>query len=231
MEKRLIYLADDEVNIRNIIRSFLLKEGFAVEAFADGRSLLQAFREKPADMVIMDIMMPEMDGMVLCGELRRNSAVPIIMVSARDAESDRIAGLTAGGDDYLCKPFSPLELIARINSLFRRLELDRAGTPEAMEIRMADVLLVPASRQAFVGESALALTGMEFDLLHYLAVNQNRAIGRKELLSSVWQFEQAVETRATDDMMKRLRKKLEEAGSHLDIRTVRGYGFIIGGKE
>ena len=228
MEKRLIYLADDELNIRNIIRSFLLKEGYAVEAFPDGRTLLEAFRAKPSDMVILDVMMPGIDGMTLCQTLRRESTVPVIMVSARDAESDRIAGLTAGSDDYLCKPFSPLELVARVGSLFRRLALDRAGTADILDLQAEDVIISPSLRQAFVGDKSIGLTGMEFDLLRYLASNRNRAVGRTELLESVWGFEQPVETRATDDMMKRVRKKLEDAGSRLEIRTIRGYGVLIG---
>ena len=121
MNKKLIYMADDEINICNIIKSFLLREGFDIEIFTDGRSLLNAFQEKQADMLILDIVLPELDGYQLCSLIRLTSNVPIIFISAKDTEPDKIAGLNLGGDDYLTKPFSPLELIARINSIFRRI--------------------------------------------------------------------------------------------------------------
>lgn len=113
-DKKLIYIADDEVNICNIIKSFLVKEGYEVETFNDGRKILEAFNKRPADMLIIDIMMPELDGFSLCSSIREKSKVPVIIVSAKDTETDKIAGLTLGSDDYLTKPFSPMELIARI---------------------------------------------------------------------------------------------------------------------
>lgn len=117
MEKKLIYIADDEINICNIIKSFLAKEGYEVEAFTDGRSLFEAFNARPADMLVIDIMMPEMDGYSICSLIRQKSSVPIIIVSAKDTESDKITGLTLGSDDYLTKPLSPMELIARVKSM------------------------------------------------------------------------------------------------------------------
>lgn len=231
MDKKLIYIADDEINICNIIKSFLIKDGFEVETFNDGRSILEAFNRREADMLVIDIMMPEMDGYSLCSLIRQKSSVPIIIVSAKDTEPDKIAGLTLGSDDYLTKPFSPMELIARIKSIFRRIELDKTRAVTHQIINISDISINADSKQAKLASNDVGLTGMEFSLLYYLAVNKNRAVSRSELLDKVWGFENEVETRATDDMIKRIRKKLSDAGSNLKIDTIWGYGFKIQEKE
>jgi two-component system OmpR family response regulator len=227
MNKKLIYIADDEVNICNIIKSFLLKEGYDVEIFGNGGQILEAFNAKPADMLIIDIMMPEMDGFSLCTSIRQKSNVPIIIVSAKDTEPDKIAGLTLGGDDYLTKPFSPMELVARVKSIFRRIDLDRESTGRSQNIEISGVVIDQDTKEALVGGKNAGLTGMEFSLLNYLALNRNRAISRNELLDKIWGFENEVETRATDDMIKRIRRKLSDLGSKLKIETVWGFGFKI----
>lgn len=227
MNKKLIYVADDEVNICNIIKSFLIKEGYEVEAFHDGRSILEAFNKRPADMLIIDIMMPEIDGFSLCSSIRQKSRVPMVIVSAKDTDPDKIAGLTLGSDDYLTKPFSPMELIARVKSIFRRIDLDKATTGNNQCIDIFDIRMNPNTKQAEFNGKSIGLTGMEFNLLYYLSVNKNRAVSRSELLDKVWGFECEVETRATDDMIKRIRRKLADAGSILKIDTVWGYGFKI----
>lgn len=231
MDKKLIYIADDEINICNIIKSFLVKEGFEVETFNDGRSIFEAFNNRQADMLIIDIMMPEIDGFSLCSSIRKKSSVPIIIVSAKDTEPDKIAGLTLGSDDYLTKPFSPMELIARIKSIFRRIELDKTRAEYSQVINISDISINYHTKQAQFGNKDIGLTGMEFSLLYYLAINRNRAISRSELLDKIWGFENDVETRATDDMIKRIRKKLLDAGSLLKIHTVWGFGFKIQDKE
>jgi len=229
--KKLIYIADDEVNICNIIKSFLIKEGFDAETYNNGRSVLDAFNERPADMLVIDIMMPELDGFSLCSSIRRQSSVPIIIVSAKDTETDKIAGLALGSDDYLTKPFSPMELIARIKSIFRRIELDKVRQDEARETIIADIAIKPDSKQAEIGGKNIGLTGMEFSLFYYLVKNKNKAVSRSELLDKIWGFESEVETRAADDMLKRIRKKLSDSGSVLKIDTVWGYGFKIEDKD
>lgn len=231
MEKKLIYIADDEINICNIIKSFLVRDGFEVEIFSDGRSLLEAFKTKEADMLILDIMMPEIDGYSLCSLIRHTSSVPIIIVSAKDTEADKIAGLKIGCDDYLTKPFSPLELIARINSIFRRIELDRTPISNKRIVTISDISLNYDTKQAIVNGNPINLTVMEISLLYYLIQNKNKAVSRSELLDKVWGFENKVETRATDDMIKRIRKKLTDAGSLLNIHTIWGFGFTIQDKE
>ncbi|MCD2348307.1 response regulator transcription factor [Clostridium guangxiense] len=227
MDKKLIYIADDETNIRNIIKSFLLKEGFEVETFDDGSALFEAFNRKPADMLVIDIMMPNMDGYSLCSLVRQKSSVPIIIVSAKDTEPDKIAGLTLGSDDYLTKPFSPMELIARIKSIFRRIELDNSNSTETKNLSISDVTINPDLKQVEFNGADIGLTKMEFEVVYYLTINKNRAVSRSELLDKIWGFENEVETRATDDAIKRIRKKLSDAGSNLKIETVWGFGFKI----
>ena len=233
MNKKLIYIADDNINICNIIKSFLLKEDFEVETFNDGRSILNAFSKKQADMLILDIMMPEIDGYALCSLIRLKSCVPIIIVSAKDTESDKITGLKLGSDDYLTKPFSPLELIARINSIFRRINLDKA--PNNIIInnidKVSDISINFDTKQVDFNGATLNLTVMELSLLYYLIKNKNKAVSRSELLDKVWGFENKVETRATDDMIKRIRKKLSDVGSNLKIDTIWGFGFKIKDEE
>jgi two-component system OmpR family response regulator len=231
MDKKLIYIADDEINICNIIKSFLVKDGFDVEIFNDGRSIFEAFNKKQADMLILDIMMPEIDGYALCSLIRLKSCVPIIIVSAKDTEPDKIAGFKLGGDDYLTKPFSPLELIARINSIFRRIELDKSPINNNQIIKISDILINLDTKQVEVNGIPLSLTVMELSLLYYLIRNRNKAISRSELLDKVWGFENKVETRATDDMIKRIRKKLSDVGSELKIYTIWGFGFTIKDEE
>jgi two-component system, OmpR family, response regulator len=228
MDNKLIYIADDEVNICNIIKSFLIKDGFSVEVFNNGADLAEAFERKPADMLIIDVMMPRMDGYSLCALIRQKSSVPIIIVSAKDTEPDKIAGLSLGSDDYLTKPFSPMELVARVNSIFRRIELDTVtSTSIDSTIKVCDLVINQSSKQVEMDENVISFTKMEFALLYYLASNKNRAISRNELLDKIWGFESETETRATDDMIKRIRKKLLEKGSKLVIETIWGYGFKI----
>lgn len=227
MKKKLIYIADDEVNICNIIKSFLVKEGYDVETFNDGQSILEAFIAKNADMLVIDIMMPGLDGYSLCSQVRQISAVPIIIVSAKDTELDKIAGLNLGCDDYMTKPFSPMELIARIRSIFRRIELDKEHSSICNVRKVSDITINNNIKRAEINGKDIGLTGMEFSLLNYLAINKDRAVSRGELLDKVWGFEYEVETRATDDMVKRIRKKLMDAGSKLKIDTVWGFGFRL----
>lgn len=227
MDGKRIYIADDELNICNIIKSFLTKEGFLVETFQDGGSLLKAFQQRPADLLILDIMMPEIDGYSLCSAIRAVSSVPIIIVSAKDGETDRIAGLALGSDDYMTKPFSPMELVARVKALFRRIELDRSSKAETQTLTITDVTFNNGTKSVECKGRNLLLTAMEFNLLFYLVQNRDRAVSREELLNKVWGFEVKAETRATDDTVKRVRKKLEDAGSDLRIGTVWGFGFKI----
>lgn len=222
-----IYIADDEQNIRNLIYSFLISEGFDVTAFSNGDELLATFMDKPSDMVILDVMMPGTDGFSLCTQIRQRSNVLIIIVSARDSEIDRITGITLGSDDYLTKPFSPMELVARVKSLFRRLNLDKAENSSDI-IQFGNIEININTRSATVDEQPFDLTPTEFSLMIYLMKNNTKAISREELLKNVWKFDFDVDTRATDDVIKRLRKKLLAVGADVKIESVWGFGFKIG---
>ena len=224
MQKK-IYVADDEKNIRDLIMSFLKNDGFTVKTFEDGRSLYETFMSEPADMLIIDIMMPEMDGLSLCTKIREKYNVPIIIVSARDSELDRITGITIGSDDYLVKPFSPIELVARVKAIFRRMQFDQGSYEEHHTLDYGDLSISVNKRTAYCKDQPLDLTPTEFALMVYLFENQERAISREELLKNVWKFDFDVDTRATDDVVKRLRKKLN--GSNVKISAVWGFGFKL----
>lgn len=227
MSSKLIYIADDEVKIQELIKMFLKKEGYDVEVFSEGISLLKAFKERPADMLLLDIMMPDLDGLALCTEIRKESSVPIIIISAKDGEADKIAGLMLGSDDYMTKPFSPVELVLRVKSIFKRVEMDKSYKENESEMAIADVTIYPEGRYAVCNGQDLKLTPMEFNLLTYLAKKKNKGVAREELLNKIWGFGSEVDTRATDDMIKRIRRKLSNTGSKLKIETLWGFGFKI----
>lgn len=230
--KRSISIAEDDANIRTLISLFLENEGYEVRQYETGDALLEAFMEHPANLVILDIMMPGTDGLTLCASLRKKSNVPIIIVSARDSEADRIAGITLGSDDYLTKPFSPMELVARVKALFRRLELDRGANETGERAEAGNVKIDLTVREATVNGDRLDLTPTEFMLLAYLIKKSPAAVSREELLKNVWKFDFEIDTRATDDVMKRLRKKLSSASASIKIETVWGFGFkLIAGES
>ena len=225
---KLIYVADDEKNICFLIQNFLEKEGFQVRCFGDGESLLSACGEKMPDLCILDIMMPGMDGLSVCTQLRKISHVPIIIVSAKDSPLDRITGITLGSDDYMVKPFLPLELITRVKALFRRVDAF-SGQEDPHEVyEMGDLCLYPKRRAATQGEEEFSLTPLEFDFLCHMMEHPEHAASRDDLLKALWKVDsREVDTRAVDDMVKRLHKKLKKQGSSVTIETVWGYGFRL----
>ena len=221
-----IFVADDEFNIRELIKSFLKNAGFEVETFDNGDALYEAFLISPPDLIVLDIMMPGTDGLMLCTKIREKSIVPIIIVSARDSELDRITGITIGSDDYLVKPFSPIELVARINALFRRMQFDQKQPSNVQDdLVFGRIIIKPKTRVVLYDGLEMDISPTEYELLRYLFANQDRAVSRDELLKNVWQFESQVDTRATDDVVKRLRKKL--AITDVKIEAVWGFGFKL----
>ncbi|MGE5628866.1 MAG: response regulator transcription factor [Solirubrobacterales bacterium] len=227
MPKELIYIADDEVKIQELIKMFLKKEGYEVCTFSEGDALLKAFLERPADMLILDVMMPGIDGLSLCSEIRKENEVPIIIISAKDSDSDKIAGLMLGSDDYLTKPFSPVELVLRVKKIFKLLDRDKEGKAIENSLRILDLTAYVDGKYVVCNGEKLKLTPMEFNLLLYLMQNCNKGVSRNELLNKLWGFDCEVDTRATDDMIKRIRKKLSDANSELKIETLWGFGFMI----
>ncbi len=221
---KLIYVADDDKNIRDLIAGFLKNDGFEAEVFENGDDLLKAFSVKPADMLIIDIMMPGTDGLALCTKIRSDNSVPIIIVSARDSEIDRITGITVGSDDYMVKPFSPVELIARVKAIFRRMQIDKEDRQDSF-LKYGDLSINQNERLTLLRGDKLELTPTEYALIVYLIKNSGRAVSREELLKHIWRFEAEVDTRATDDVVKRLRKKLRD--SMVRITSVWGFGFKL----
>ncbi len=223
----MIYLADDEKNIRDLMESFLSNAGYRVRTFADGDALIAAYEKETPDLVILDIMMPGTDGLTACSLLRqRDPGLPMIIVSARDDPYDRVTGLSLGSDDYLVKPFLPLELVARVKALLRRSEPRRGGMREEA-LTFGSLTLSEHKRTALLGENPLSLTPMEFDFLAYMIRRGDRAVRRDEILKDLWHLDRQADTRAADDLLKRLRRKLEDRHSDVAIRTVWGYGFQL----
>lgn len=223
----LIYIADDEKNIRELVKCFLENQGYEVETFSNGDDLFKRYKEKNADMIILDVIMPGTDGVEICRQIRQIANVPIIILSAKDSEEDRIKGISVGGDDYLTKPFSPIELVARVQALFRRISMDKVEKGE--KVTFGNIKIDVTKKQAYVDDEEIALTPLEFDFLKYLIQKNNQAISREELLKEVWKIAYDIDTRATDDTVKRLRRKI--ADSNVEIKTVWGYGFKMALKK
>lgn len=227
--KRVIYVADDEKNIRDLIAAFLRQDGYEVCAFEDGDKLLSAVKERVPDLVVLDIMMSRVDGLEVCSTLRREHPdLAIMIVSAKDSPYERVTGLTLGSDDYLVKPFLPLELVARVRALLRR---SARGEEQSGALTYGTLRLFPESRSAELEGKSLPLTPFEFGFLEYLLRNKGRAVSRQELLSEVWGNSWECETRAADDLVKRLRRKMREYSSSIYIETVWGYGFRLMGES
>ena len=224
-----IYLADDEKSIRELLHSFLASDGYTVRSFESGDALLEAFRQEPAELVILDIMMPGTDGLAVCRELRSVSDIPIILLTAKDSELDYVMGISQGGDDYLTKPFRPTILLMKVRALLRRVEMDRGKTAD--ELRYGDIRYSATENAVLCGNAPVALTQTELRLLSYMMRQPGKAYSREELLNAVWGFDSEVETRVTDETLRRIRKKLLQAGSGVSVATIWGFGYRLKGAE
>jgi DNA-binding response OmpR family regulator len=221
-----IFVVDDEKNIRDILQKYIENEGYKVTLFSDGQQVYQEMLRLKPDLLIIDIMLPHASGLELCKEIRKHTDLPIIFVSARDSEFDRILGLELGGDDYLTKPFSPRELMVRIKNIFKRIEKSTApGGPSIITIR--DITIDPERRYIEKDGVEIKLTTKEYDLFVFLSRNKGKPYTRDELLESIWGYEYTGEGRLIDDLVKRVRKKLEMCGSAVELSTIWGYGYRI----
>lgn len=218
-----IFVVDDERNIRDLIKKYLQKEGYKVTLFEDGVNLLEEINRLKPDLIVLDIMMPGIDGLELCKAIRKNNDIPIIFVSAKDEEVDRIIGLELGGDDYLSKPFSPRELVVRIKNIFRRIDKNPDDKEKILEIR--DIKIYTNRRYVERNGKELKLTTKEYDLFQFLAKNKNMPFTREQLIDKIWGYDYIGDTRMIDDLVKRIRKKLKGINSKLEITTVWGYGY------
>ncbi len=224
--KGFIYIADDERYIRDLIEKFLVEAGHEVRVFEDGEGLLEAFYRKEPDLVILDVMMPGIDGFTVCSKIRKISIVPILLLTARDTDADYITGFTSGCDDYFTKPFSPVKLTMRVNAIIKREAKDLSDV-NSKELIFEDILINQGMKSCIINQRPVKLTNTEFELMSYLLIHKDRAVSREELLSSVWGYDAEVETRVTDDTIKRIRKKLKECESSVSIETIWGYGFKL----
>jgi two-component system phosphate regulon response regulator PhoB len=220
---RKILVVDDEEDLTTLVAFHLRKHGFRVETVNDPRLFLSRLNENPPDLVILDVMMPELDGIQLCRMLRadpRFKRLPVVFLSARGEEPSRIRGLEVGADDYIAKPFSPAELVLRIHAIFRRVEDETETIPV---LSVGEVVLDIEHHTVTVDDLPVQLTATEFRLLKLLMERLGRVQTRDHLLVTVWNYETEIETRTVDTHMRRLREKLGRAGAL--IKTVRGVGY------
>jgi DNA-binding response OmpR family regulator len=224
-----ILVVDDERSITDLIEYNLERNGYQVVVARDGRQALRLAEVEQPDLVILDLMLPGLDGLDVCRVLRRESAIPIIMLTARDEEVDRVVGLELGADDYVTKPFSVRELMARVRAVLRRTTPDTSMATGAGAVhRVGSLELDTLSRKAWIADRPLPLTRLEFELLEALACHAGQVLSRDQLLDQVWGYDYYGDPRAVDSAVKRLRAKLRAAGgSPALISTVRGVGYRL----
>ncbi len=225
--KRILIIEDDR-DIIELVRYNLSNEGFQVTAASDGSTGLAQIKQSPPDLLLLDLMLPKLSGLDICKEVRRDPSLnrlPILMLTARGSEADRVVGLELGADDYVTKPFSPRELVARVKALLRRAEVPDE-TPRPIEA--GDLLIDPSSYRVTRNGKPLTLSTLEFRLLYYLASRPNRVFSRDQLLDSVWGTERFVTPRSVDVYVRRLREKIElDAENPHHLKTVRGAGYLF----
>ena len=219
-----ILIVDDEAHIVELVRLYLERDGFRVESASDGVHGLQLARELRPALIILDLMLPEVDGLEVCRQVRAESDVPIVMLTARDEDIDKIVGLELGADDYLTKPFNPRELLARVKAILRRTEAD--PRPEGKALHLGDVTVDPARREVTVAGQPVALRAKEFDLLQAFVEHKGLVLTREQLLSRVWGYDFYGETRTVDVHVAHLRKRLA-ASAGVRIETLTGVGYKL----
>jgi DNA-binding response OmpR family regulator len=213
-----VLLVEDEENIGGLVRTYLKREGYQVVWVRTGAEGLAELARHPVRIIVLDIGLPDVDGFELCRRIRARSSTPILMLTARDEEADRVAGLELGADDYVAKPFSPRELVARLRAILRRVE----SPPGSDVLTLADVTVHRDGREVLVGDRPVQLTVKEFDLLAYLVENAGVVLSREQLLDRVWGMAYPGGTRTVDVHVAQLRRKLDRPRL---IRTVRGAGY------
>jgi two-component system response regulator RegX3 len=221
-----ILVVDDTEAILDAVTDALAAEGFEVQGESDGLAALAAAEAEPFDLVILDLMLPGLSGTEICRRLRAKSAVPIIMLTARDAEADRVLGLEIGADDYITKPFSEVELLSRVRAILRRRELDRQG--ESTVRRFGGLSLDVVKHEVVADGNPVALTPSEYNLLALLAEEPGRVFTRREIMQRLWQSNYVGDERASDAHVSSLRRKIELDPSHPErVVTVPGFGYKL----
>ncbi|MCL2025148.1 MAG: response regulator transcription factor [Coriobacteriia bacterium] len=221
-----LLVVDDEHAITEFVSYNLKREGYEVDVAHDGTTALEMASTDNYDLIILDVMLPGMSGFDVCQRLRQTSTVPVLFLSARDTEIDKVVGLEIGGDDYLAKPFGVKELNARIKALLRRAQMRTRKTTESQVIEVAGITLDDAGHRALSSKGEIELTPREYELLSCLMRNAGKVLSRDDLLQDAWGWEYLVETKTVDTHVKRLRDKLEASGVDPGlVETVRGYGY------
>jgi DNA-binding response OmpR family regulator len=224
MTKDIILIVDDEVNIIELGRLYLENEGYQVEPAYDGLEALEKFVSLKPSLIVLDLMLPKLNGWEVCKKIRAASQTPIIMLTARSDDVDKIVGLELGADDYMTKPYNPRELVARVKAVLRRGAIQtKLDTPV---VRLGPLTIDPARREARLGETLLDLRTQEFDLLHVFAQNRGLALSRDKLLDLAWGFDFYGETRTVDVHVAHLREHLK-ADDRVKIETVWGVGYKL----
>ncbi len=224
MEKTRILVVDDEKHIAELISLYLTKEGYETREVYDGRKAMEEFYSFKPELVMLDIMLPGMDGYQVCTTIRKNSDVPIIMLTARSDTFDKVLGLEMGADDYIVKPFEPKEMVARVKAVLRRYEKsdekenDKTVSFENLKISLNDYTVI------YHGES-LSFPPKELELLYFLAENKNQVFTREQLLDKIWGYEYVGDSRTVDVHIKRIREKLNKNDENWSIKTVHGVGY------
>ena len=216
-------MVEDEASIASFVAMYLKNAGYTVQTVPNGGEALAQVLAAPPDLVVLDLMLPDIDGVELCRRIRQRSDLPVLMLTARDEDVDKIIGLEVGADDYLTKPFNPRELVARVKSILRRAAPERKR-PESREIRHGDLLVNSGSREAHVGDEEIQLAPKEFDLLWELLDHRGLVLTRDQLLERVWGYTFAGDTRTVDVHVRQIRRKLEDASP---IVTVWGVGYKV----
>ncbi|KSU83680.1 MULTISPECIES: response regulator transcription factor [Fictibacillus] len=228
-----IMVVEDELSISTLLQFNLEQAGFEVITAMDGRKGLELAEMEKPDLMVLDLMLPEMDGLEVCKNLRQKQIfIPILMLTAKDDEFDKVLGLELGADDYMTKPFSPREVVARVKAILRRTKQmaveETAPEEEAEKLTIGEVEVYPENYEAFYKGTALELTPKEFELLVYLSKNKNRVLTREQLLSAVWNYDFVGDTRIVDVHISHLREKIEEnTRKPIYIKTIRGMGYKL----
>lgn len=217
-----ILVVEDEQPVCDLVRVYLEKESFAVEVAMNGREALEKVAHNKYDLILLDIMLPEVDGWAICKEIRKSSSTPIIMLTAKSEEFDRVLGLELGADDYISKPFSPREMVARVKAVLRRTQ--GADNAQREVLTFPQLVLDKAANRVEVAGQEVQLTPREFDLLWFLASRPERVFTREQLLEAVWGYSYLGDARTVDTHIRRLREKLRPAGVSY-IKTVWGKGY------
>ncbi len=223
MANEKILVVDDDLNICELLRLYLVKEGFNVITCNDGMSAVRLNEEEKPDMMLLDIMLPQLDGWQVCREVRKNSNVPIIMLTAKSETFDKILGLELGADDYISKPFDTKEVIARVKAVLRRTSND--DSYEIMEVKYDKLVINLTNYELIVDGKQIDTPPKELELIYHLASNPNRVYTRDQLLDEVWGFDYYGDSRTVDVHVKRLREKLENVSEHWTLKTVWGVGY------